>query len=170
MEGIIVFIILGIISSLFSKNKEKKPTQQMPSFDKNARQLKSKQIQKKQPMQSERPFIQSFEDFAKKYLGDLETKVAPQKVESDSILPKEVQVKKEEMEEQSERESMQSRLKERMVMNNRVEVSHAEKEVTEPVSTFMTPSKNALVQAIVMSEVLGPPKARQNNVKRNTQS
>ena len=71
MEQLILFAIIAIVSSLFGKSKNKEQ-QQMPPFDKDAKP-QSPVFTNTEEQKTQRPTMttQSFEDFARKFLGDM---------------------------------------------------------------------------------------------------
>ncbi|KOY80944.1 hypothetical protein I6G82_04580 [Lysinibacillus macroides] len=154
MEQLIIFAIIAIVSSIFGKAKNKKPEKQTaPQKNTYA-----------EPPASEKTLhrtekTQSFEDFAREFIGDWipstesveeskeiveeqEKKAVPSYV-APPVVPPEVPSRS------TQRDSI-GRL------------AAGKKEAARTAhSTFQIPrSKNALMQAVVMAEVLGPPKAK----------
>lgn len=161
MEGLIIFIIIGIISSLLKKGKEQQSTkQQMPPFNKDAQLPKSRQTrsQTKQIPNVERPILQSFEDFAKEFVGEIKQASAQPKAQSKPIVVEQAKVV-EEAPKNEQRESMKERFAERNNSRGQMNVKHVQNRTSN--SPIVQPSRNTLVQAIIMAEVLGPPKAKQ---------
>lgn len=163
MESLIIFIVVAIISSIFGKSKNgQKQHEQMPPFNPSAEQtsLEPKRTRSKQA----RPTIQSFEDFAKEILSEVKEKIEQ---------PKSKQVSTEVVEVQQQmpapRETMKSRLEERKNVGDRkdIEINERTREI-DVVSSIAKPTHKALIQAIVMAEVLGPPKAKQNARKHSS--
>lgn len=148
MEGLIVAIIIGVISSLFSKDKKKEhPTKQMPPFSNQEIPQKWSPVEPKQ----ERPKVKTLEDFANEVFGQLNEKVEPKKqvvreVKEEPVRPimKEV-VKKERTSTRPELGATRSL------------VQQAKRESLNVVPQ----TQQQLMQAIVMSEILGLPKAKQ---------
>lgn len=161
MEGLIIFIIIGIISSLLKKGKEQQSTkQQMPPFNKDAQLPKSRQTrsQTKQIPKEERPILQSFEDFAKEFVGEIKQASVQPKAQSKPIVVEQAKVV-EEAPKNEQRESMKERFAERNNSRGQMNVKNVQNRTSN--SPIVQPSRNTLVQAIIMAEVLGPPKAKQ---------
>lgn len=160
MESLIIFIIIGIISALFNKDKKQpekqKPSkQQMPSFGQQTVPEKSKPVPQKQ-----RPAARSLEDFANEIFGQLNEKVEEQKPQArqsqripEVIAPAVAETSRElaiEQAKAAERRSERPPLGERSLT----------KKLTEQSIPFAPKSRADLVQGIIMAEVLGPPKAK----------
>ena len=143
-----MMIIIAVVSSLFSKGKQKEqPTKQMPPFSNQEVPREWSPVEPKQ----ERPKVKTLEDFANEVFGQLNEKVEPKKqvvreVEIPPVRPvvKEV-VKK-------ERTSTRPELG-----ASRPIVQKAKKSSFNVVPQ----TQQQLMQAIVTSEILGPPKAKQ---------
>jgi len=156
MEQLIIFAIIAIVSSIFGKSKNKKPQKQMPPFNKDT--VVEPPVTEKAPHRTGK--AQSFEDFAREFIGDWIPE--DEKVEE----PKKF------VEEQVKREipsyvapavipaDIPSRSSNR---EGRGRLAAGKKEVQSvgTNSTLQLPqSKNDLMQAIVMAEILGPPKSK----------
>ena len=148
MEGLIMMIIIAVVSSLFSKGKQKEqPTKQMPPFSNQEVPREWKPVEQKQ----ERPKVKTLEDFANEVFGQLNEKVEPKK-----------QVVREVKE-----EPVQPVVKE--VVKQERTFTRPELGATRPIiqqakrkSFNVVPqTQQQLMQAIVMSEILAPPKAKQ---------
>lgn len=161
MEQLIFFIIIAIVGSLFNKSKNKEQ-KQMPSFDKEARP-QSPVFTNTEEQRPQRPTMntQTFEDFARKYYSQDEQ---PEKY----IRKERVQPVKMEVVEQTPSHIAQplipndsdNRKTERLSLG-RMTAGQKEVHVASANQTFELPtSKQALMQAVVMAEVLGPPKAK----------
>ncbi|WP_274309563.1 hypothetical protein [Solibacillus daqui] len=154
MEALIIAIVIGIISSLFKdKNQKqqpnKKPTKQMPPF--SSQPAPRKQDTRPDTKQQNRP--KTLEDFANEVFGQLNEKTKPvvKKVEPalEVVLPQEVVPKVNERPKMAESTRT---LKERPIVEKLKEQSEGLQVVPK--------NNKELMQAIVMAEVLGPPKAR----------
>lgn len=155
MEALIIAIVIGIISSLFKdKNQKqqpnKKPTKQMPPF--SSQPAPRKQETRPDPRQQERP--RTLEDFANEVFGQLNEKAKPvvQKMEPplEVVLPQEVAIPK--IDERPKMAASTRKLTERPIV---------EKLKQQSEGLQVVPQNNKeLMQAIIMTEVLGPPKAR----------
>ncbi|MBG9477460.1 hypothetical protein [Lysinibacillus sphaericus] len=158
MEQLIIFVIIAIVSSIFgkSKKKEQKP---MPPFNKDS-QVEPPVIKRAEVTQQQQSKPQSFEDFARGFLGEWENEQPPfeepkKNVEKTVIekTPSYVApslVPTEKVGRTSNRESI-----------GRLAAGKKVAEVTESQSAFQLPkSKKSFMQAVVMAEVLGPPKAK----------
>lgn len=167
MEGLIIMIIIGIISSVFSQKGKAKDGKQMPPFS-------NKSVPTQEPRQATTSRPKSLEDFANEIFGQLEQKQPEQKREV--ILPKTVEKPKAEMAmpvNERPKRTFEQRVKE---PENKLETSRGRvnieqtarvkqmQEKTKPV--FVTPrTQETLVQAIVTAEILGPPKAKQRSIR-----
>lgn len=155
MEALIIAIVIGIISSIFKdKNQKqqpnKKPTNQMPPF--SSQPAPRKQETRLDPKQQDRP--RTLEDFANEVFGQLNDKSKPvmQKMEPplEVVLPQEVTTPK--IDERSKMAASPRKLTERPIV---------EKLKQQSEGLQIVPQNNKqLMQAIIMTEVLGPPKAR----------
>lgn len=152
MEQLIIFAIIAIVSSIFGKSKNKKPQKQMPPFNKDT--AVEPPVTEKAPHRSGK--AQSFEDFAREFIGDWIPE--NEKVEEPKKFVEE-QVKKE-IPSYVAPADIPSRSSNR---EGRGRLAAGKKEVQSvgAHSTLQLPqSKNDLVQAIVMAEILGPPKSK----------
>lgn len=161
MEQLIIFAIIAIVSSIFGKSKTKKEHKQMPPFNKDSH-VDPTTLAKAEEVPSQRPVVkpQNFEDFAREFLGEWknnEPKVEQTKniVEEKGneevpsyVAPPIVPI--ESVSRSSNRQSV-----------GRLEARKNIKEAAQSHSAFQLPnSKKSLMQAVVMAEVLGPPKAK----------
>ena len=143
-----MMIIIAVVSSLFSKGKQKEqPTKQMPPFSNQEVPREWSPVEPKQ----ERPKVKTLEDFANEVFGQLNQKVEPKKqvvreVEIPPVQPVVREVLK------KERTSTRPELG-----ASRPIVQQAKKSSFNVVPK----TQQQLMQAIVTSEVLGPPKAKQ---------
>lgn len=92
MEQLILFAIIAIVTSLFGKAKNK-DQQQLPSFDKDAKQ-QSPVATGTEEQKPQRPTMntQSFEDFARKFLGDIQEKQPEKHIREERVQPAEIEV------------------------------------------------------------------------------
>ncbi len=156
MEQLIIIAIIAIVSSIFGKSKNKKPQKSMPPFNNKDTRVESPVLET--PQHHQKP--QSFEDFAREFIGDW----IPEN--------EKVQETKKLVEEQVTKEvpsyvappvipadvPKRSFIREQ---KGRLAAGKEEVKVTGTHSPFQVPqSKNALMQAVVMAEILGPPKAK----------
>ncbi|WP_155591647.1 hypothetical protein [Lysinibacillus cavernae] len=157
MEQLIIFVIIAIVSSIFGKSKNKKPQKQMPPFNKDTA-VEPPVMEGTTPNRTGR--AQSFEDFAREFIGDWIPE--NEKVEESKKFIEE-QVKKEipsyiappviPADVSSRSSNRESR--------GRLAAGKKEVETVATTSTFQLPqSKNDLMQAIVVAEILGPPKTK----------
>lgn len=163
MEQLILFAIIAIVTSLFgkSKNKEQK---QMPTFDKDAKP-QPPVFTNTEEQKHQRPTIntQSFEDFARKFLGDIQDEQPQKDIPKKYVQPVEIEVA-----EQTPSyvappfkptDTHQRKIERPSI--GRMATGKKEVQETSAHQTFALPtSKKALMQAVVMAEVLGPPKAK----------
>ena len=143
-----MMIIIAVVSSLFSKGKKKdEPTKQMPPFSNQEVPREWKSVEPKQ----ERPKVKTLEDFANEVFGQLNEKVEQKKqvvreVKEEPVRPVVREVVK------KERTSTRPELG-----ATRPIVQKAKKSSFNVVPQ----TQQQLMQAIVTSEILGPPKAKQ---------
>ena len=149
MEGLIIAIIIAVISSLFSKDKKKeKPTKQMPPF--SNQEVPREWTPVEQPKQ-QRPKVKSLEDFANEVFGQLNEKSEPKKqpvyeVKEEPVQPVVQEVVK----------------KERSFTRPELGATRPIVQQAKKSSFNVVPqTQQQLMQAIVTSEILGPPKAKQ---------
>ena len=148
-------IIIGIVSSLLSKNKEQpeqKPTKAMPPF---SQQKPPRENTQRRSNTSERPKVKSLEDFANEIFGQLNEKTEQKQVTHEPIVEQAKPVVQEFVREKTVRESRKSTRPE--LGASRPIVQQAKKE-----SLVVVPqTKEQLMQAIITSEILALPKAKQ---------
>lgn len=163
MEQLIMVVIIAIVSSLFGKLKNKEQ-QQMPSFDKDAKQ-QPPVVTNTEERKPQRPTMntQSFEDFARGFLGDMQEKQPGKQIHKERMQPVEIEIV-----EQTPSyvapplipSDSHNRKTDRPSLG-RMASGKKEVHVASTNQTFELPtSKQALMQAFVMAEVLGPPKAK----------
>ncbi|MGE7090857.1 hypothetical protein ACQKII_05225 [Lysinibacillus sp. NPDC048646] len=166
MEQLIIFAIIAIVSSLFGKSKNNKQQQQkqMPPFNKDE-QPQSPVIMETEEVKPQRPTrptikTQSFEDFAREFLGDrkaekprVEARVKPVEEKVTEQIPSYMApplIPTEPSSRTTNRPSL-----------GRLAAGKKEVNVATTNKGFQLPnSKKALMQAVVMAEVLGSPKAK----------
>lgn len=159
MEQLIIFVIIAIVSSIFgkSKKKEQKP---MPPFNNKDSHVEPPVIKKAEEAPQQRSKPQSFEDFARGFLGEWENEQPkfeePKKTVEETVkekVPSYVApslIPTEKVSRPTNRESI-----------GRLAAGKKDERVTESQSAFQLPtSKKSLMQAVVMAEVLGPPKSK----------
>lgn len=144
MEALILMIIFGLISSFFGKKDEqKKKSKPMPPFNNPTAPSKPAQQQKERP--------KSLEDFANEIFGQLNEKKPTEK-------PVPVEVQAPIVEPVIER----VKLKERPVSTRPPLAERPLVKKLKQDSAFQVVPKNQkqMMQAVVMAEVLGKPKAK----------
>ena len=148
MEGLIMMIIIAVVSSLFSKGKQKEqPTKQMPPFSNQEVPREWSPVEPKQ----ERPKVKTLEDFANEVFGQLNEKVEPKK-----------QVVREVKEEPVRPVVQEFVRKERTSTRPELGATRPIVQQAKKSSFNVVPqTQQQLMQAIVTSEILGPPKAKQ---------
>lgn len=154
MEQLIVLIIIGLVSAMFSKKDKSKNKKSMPPFTEPT---------KPQPRQAKTTATKSLEDFANEIFGQLEQKkaeVEQQWQESKPVAPVQSRPKRELVVEQIV-------VQEKAVARPNIEQSQRVTQMKErETAVFTAPTtKKALVQAIVAAEILGPPRAKQRQVR-----
>lgn len=162
MEGIIIMIIVFVLSSLFNKSKneeKKKQTKQMPPFSSQPAPRQKTEVRPEQ--QRNRP--KTLEDFANEVFGQLNEKSKPvvKEFETPARIEVELPQQHEPIHEVAERKSMKTEftpsdrgLKERPI----AQIIKKQKAASFKV---VPTNQRELMQAIVMTEVLGPPKSKQ---------
>jgi len=161
MEQLIIFAIIAIVSSIFGKSKTKKEHKQMPPFNKDSH-VDPTTLAKAEEVPSQRPVVkpQNFEDFAREFLGEWKNNESKAERTKNIVEEKDKEevpsyvappiVPSESVSRSSNRQS-----------NGRLEAGKNNKAGAHSQSAFQLPnSKNSLMQAVVMAEVLGPPKAK----------
>lgn len=158
MEQLIIFVIIAIVSSIFGKAKKKEQTP-MPPFNKDSHvdpPVKAEMTPEQRPASKS----QSFEDFAREFLGEWKNEQSkveePKKIVEETVnkdvpsyvAPPLIPIDK--VSRTSNRESI-----------GRLAAGKKAAGVAESQSAFPLPkSRKSLMQAVVMAEVLGPPKAK----------
>lgn len=153
MESLIIFAVIAIISSLFGKKEKSKNTKSMPPFNQSQSQQEQRQPKPKQ--------ARSLEDFANEIFGQLEQKKA--EVQQQWEAPKPVQVERAVV----EKVELPKEAQKPITTRPNIEKSTRIVQMKEREAAVFTPptTKKALVQAIVAAEILGPPKAKQRQVR-----
>mgnify|MGYP003549218332 CR=1 FL=1 len=148
MEGLIMMIIIAVISSVLGKGKKTdEPTKQMPPFSNQEVPREWSPVEPKQ----QRPKVKSLEDFANEVFGQLNEKVEPKK-----------QVVREVKEEPVRPVVQEFVRKERTSTRPELGATRPIVQQAKKSSFNVVPqTQQQLMQAIVTSEILGPPKAKQ---------
>lgn len=146
MEGIFVVIILGIISSILSKlgEKEQKP---MPPFGggKHVKNLPPKEPSKQKGF--------SLEDFTKEIFQQFESKQEEMPKPSNRNIQQNIVTEQKDELINTELSTFSPPLQ----LNEMEETKSREKSKQVDMPNFVPNTKEALIQAIVTSEILGPP-------------
>ena len=148
MEGLILAIVIAVISSVLGKDKKKdKPAKPMPPFSNQEVPREWSPVEPKQ----ERPKVKTLEDFANEVFGQLNEKVDPKK-----------QIVREVKEEPVQPVMREVVKKERTSTRPELGASRPIVQQAKKSSLNVVPrTQHQLMQAIVTSEILGPPKAKQ---------
>ena len=143
-----MMIIIAVISSVLGKGKKTdEPTKQMPPF---SNQEVPREWSPVEPQQ-QRPKVKSLEDFANEVFGQLNEKVEPKK-----------QVVREVKEEPVRPVVQEFVRKERTSTRPELGATRPIVQQAKKSSFNVVPqTQQQLMQAIVTSEILGPPKAKQ---------
>ncbi|BDH62270.1 hypothetical protein MTP04_24000 [Lysinibacillus sp. PLM2] len=175
MEGIILMIIFAVLGSLFSNKNKNKNDKQMPPFNNKPNSLpmefddfNDKRFEeKKKPI----PTAMSLEDFARDIFDQLNHKNEPQKTNGRTIQtfeqPKIQQVQPESRDlvtpTPNVRESRPNLDVTRSARGKETELIQMKKDPIKQteIGSFVPKTRRALVQAIITSEIIGPPKAKQ---------
>lgn len=150
MEGIIIMIVMFVLSTLFTKDKTKeKETKQMPPF---SNQHVPRESTRDEPRR-ERPKVRSLDDFAKEVFGQLSEK-------GEAV--RDVRKMNEETVEEPVKEAVREIQEERKSLRPELGVSRPIIQRQKKESPVIVPStREQLVRAVITSEILGPPKAKQ---------
>lgn len=162
MEGIIIAIIMFALSSMFAKGKtedKKKQTKQMPPFSSQPAPRPREEVR---PSKVETRQPKSLEDFANEIFGQLndKRKLEPKSIETPAKI--EVTMPKEEpVQEFIERQpGFVEEPKKARGLQDRPIVQMIKQQEADRLKVVPSTQKE-LMQAIVMTEILGPPKAKQ---------
>lgn len=146
MEGIIIMIVMFVLSTLFTKDKMKQEDKkQMPPF---SNQQVPRESTREEPKR-QRPVVRSLDDFAKEVFGQLSEKVEPAQTARETI---------DERVAEPVRELKEQRKSTRPELGASRPIMQREKKQTPVV---LPNTREQLVQAVIASEILGPPKAKQ---------
>lgn len=176
MEGIIIMVVLAIISSLFSNKKKQKEQKSMPPFNnkQNTRTFQQSTVEQ------QKTFTKSLEDFASEIFQQLNEKnKIPQEIFGKSV-EKEV-VSTSTVNEQNKNivgENKPNKTKtsrptlnvnrssnrgpESLHLGNKTSQNINDKIKENEIGSYMPISKEVLIQSIITSEIIGPPKAKQH--------
>jgi hypothetical protein len=163
MEQLILFAVIALISMLFKGKKEtdekpKKPKQQMPPFSNQPAPPKRTPVS---TQQQSKP--RSLEDFAKDIFTQLEqsaedAKKSFEKKVAPVVIEETVKVEPEKV----QRVAMSEQLEQRSSTRPPLEERPLVKKLNDEAAFNVVPTtQKELMQAIVMAEVLGKPKAKQ---------
>ena len=157
MEQLILFAIIAIVTSLFGKLKNKNEQKPMPPFNKSAQS--SSHMEVDEPTHQRRTAKrQSFEDFAREFLGDMTSEVQEKRVEP--VQPKAQEPNPSYVAPPLIQTEPSSRKTDRPSLG-RLAAGKNDRPVAVSSNGFQAPnSQKALMQAVVMAEILGPPKAK----------
>ena len=146
MDGLLIMIVMFILSTMFTKDKNKqKETKQMPPF---SNQRSPRESTREEP-RTERPKVRSLDDFAQEVFGQLREKAEPAQVAREKVAEPIAEPVREAI--RGDRKSTRPELG-----ASRPIVQRAKKE-----SFVVVPqTREQLVQAVITSEILGPPKAK----------
>lgn len=173
MEAIIGMVVLYLISTLFTKGKEKQEKQQksqMPPFlngKPSTSHVEPVPVeQTEQRSRPERPKMQvkSLEDFANEVFGQLQEK-AEQKNQLPQSSIKQVTPQVEVETAVADKESTRVTKIARPELGAERTIIQRKKQ--KRTNVVIPKTRNQLVQAVVMSEVLGSPKAKQSSAYKN---
>ncbi|MEL3961742.1 hypothetical protein MKZ01_10720 [Lysinibacillus endophyticus] len=150
MEGIIMMVVLFIISSLFSGNKKSKEQKGMPPFNnKKEPVFDQKQHQPKK--------ARTLEDFASEIFQQLNEKANPTvQPEPEVKIEKPVVIEKKE----NTRPKFDVNRSTKQISKGK-EAKLQDPIKSKEIGSIIPKDRESLVQAIITSEILGPPKAKQ---------
>ena len=162
MESLIIMVVLYLISTLFSKdkNKDKKPAkQQMPPFleqKPSTTRIEPAREDVQRPLRK-KVEAKSLEDFANEIFGQLNDK--QQKVQP-TVEPVMVEPKVD-VPQAPSTTSTRPTLNVRSELGGNRTIIQRQK---QKAKVTIPKSQNELVQAVIMAEVLGQPKAKQKRI------
>ncbi|MEK9198755.1 hypothetical protein ACH0B5_04885 [Ureibacillus sp. 179-F W5.1 NHS] len=165
MEGIILMVVIFIVSSLFG-GKEKKEQKPMPPFNNKQTTQKSQTSNKVERRETRK----SLEDFASEVFQQLNDKTAtrtPQRSMEKSaqeVARRATKIEKDLSKPvtKNARPSLDANRSNRSSSITRVKNTKGKMKQRE-IGNFVPTNREALVQAIITSEILGPPKAKQHS-------
>ena len=161
MEGIIIMVIMFALSSMFAKGKaedKKKQTKQMPPFSNQSAPRPREEVR---PSRVETRQPKSLEDFANEIFGQLNDKRKPELKPIEKPAKIEVELPKAKpVREFVERSSESKEVpKSNRGMQERPIIQMIKQQESDRLKVVPSTQKE-LMQAIVMTEILGPPKAK----------
>jgi len=141
LETLIIFILIGLLSAFFNKEKKKTDTS-MPPFNPN-----------------EKPKVEdkSLDDYAKKVYKQLKEKKEAIFEERNVDEQKEVNPVYIQREQRVQRPSIEQSMKKVELSQKPIEIKQQR---TERKQLELLSSKKTIVNAIIAQEILGPPKAK----------
>ena len=149
MEGLIIAILIGLVTSFLNKKDDKQAKETKPFMPQKQMPSETTQAHRKDKPARPRVQMKSLEDFTRDVMAQLQTKAEP-KAEEVAETVKQAAAPKIE---QPARQPIEERVKARQQTARTVET---------PAAAFeLATSRQSLQQAIIMAEVLGKPKAKQ---------
>ena len=159
MEPLVFLIIAAVVSAIIDKSKKKEQQSPKPTTVKHAPPVtqpevkpvtQARKVEMPSPLfptETKRP---TFEEFAREILGELEPKAPAQPKPAPILEPQPEPV-------------MESVTRVRESMQERMEKSSVVATTVKPIEVVRkSPKHQDLIQAVIMSEVLGQPKSRKN--------
>ncbi|WP_108307109.1 hypothetical protein [Metalysinibacillus jejuensis] len=154
MEPLVFLIIAAVVSAIIDKSKKKEQQSPKPTPVQKVEPT-APPVKQERPVAMPKPLFPTekrptFEEFAREILGELEPK-APAEPKPAPILEPQPEPVMESV--TRVRESMQERMEKSSVVDTTV----------KPIEVVRkSPKHQDLIQAVIMSEVLGQPKSRKN--------
>lgn len=149
MEGLLIALLIGLVTSFLNKKDDKKAKETKPFMPQKQAPQHTTQAHRKERPKRPKFEVKSLEDFTREVMTQLQTKPEPK---SKDVVETVQQVAKQK-EEPQVRKPLEERVKERQQTVRVVE---------EKTSGFELPTnRQRLRQAIIMTEILGKPKAKQ---------
>ena len=152
MEPLVFLIIAAVVSAIIDKSKKKEQQSPKPTPVQKVEPT-APPVKQERPVAMPKPLFPTekrptFEEFAREILGELEPKAPAEPKPAPILEPQPV------MESVTRvRESMQERMEKSSVVDTTV----------KPIEVVRkSPKHQDLIQAVIMSEVLGQPKSRKN--------
>lgn len=165
MEGIIGMVVIFILSSLFA-GKEKKEQKPMPPFNNKQttqRSQSSKKVDRREPQKS-------LEDFASEVFQQLNDRTSTRSSNRSLEQPSRDLARRETIVENNVSKTDVKNARPTLDANRSNRSSNITRAKTtkgninqREIGNFVPTNREALVQAIITSEILGPPKAKQRS-------
>lgn len=153
MEGLIIALLIGLVTTFMNRKEGKKETPAKPFMPQKEPTVETTQMQRAKKSSRPKLEVKSLEDFTREVMSQLSTKEATKKQE----VVEAVQAVPEKLAERVARPTLRQPIEERV--KERQQASRVDVKAS---ANFQVPmNRQAMRQAIIMAEVLGKPKAKQ---------